>query len=134
MAEVVHTSTLHHTYITLHNITVPHITVMEGSWRMAEMVHTSTLQHYTYITLHNLTLPHITGVEGSWRMAQVARDVLAVNGLSARNGGPVHVLQARMEEVSSLPVPSVDIIISEWMGYALLFEAMLDSVLHARDR
>lgn len=23
---------------------------------------------------------------------------------------------------------------SEWMGYALFFEAMLDSVLHARDR
>jgi hypothetical protein len=64
----------------------------------------------------------------------VARDVLADNGLSARNGGPVHVLQARMEEVASLPVPSVDIIVSEWMGYALLFEAMLDSVLHARDR
>ena len=28
----------------------------------------------------------------------------------------------------------VDIIISEWMGYALLFEAMLDSVIYARDR
>ena len=29
---------------------------------------------------------------------------------------------------------SVDIIVSEWMGYALLFESMLDSVLYARDR
>jgi protein arginine N-methyltransferase 3 len=28
----------------------------------------------------------------------------------------------------------VDIIVSEWMGYGLLFEAMLDSVLWARDR
>lgn len=28
----------------------------------------------------------------------------------------------------------VDIIVSEWMGYALLYESMLDSVLHARDR
>jgi type I protein arginine methyltransferase len=28
----------------------------------------------------------------------------------------------------------VDVIISEWMGYALLYESMLDSVLHARDR
>ena len=28
----------------------------------------------------------------------------------------------------------VDIIISEWMGYFLLFESMLDSVLYARDR
>ena len=30
-------------------------------------------------------------------------------------------------------IPQVDIIISEWMGYSLLYEAMLDSVLHARD-
>jgi protein arginine N-methyltransferase 3 len=28
----------------------------------------------------------------------------------------------------------VDVIISEWMGYALLYESMLDSVLVARDR
>ena len=28
----------------------------------------------------------------------------------------------------------VDVIVSEWMGYALLFETMLDTVLHARDR
>jgi len=28
----------------------------------------------------------------------------------------------------------VDVIVSEWMGYFLVFENMLDSVLHARDR
>lgn len=28
----------------------------------------------------------------------------------------------------------VDIIVSEWMGYFLLFEGMLDSVIHARDK
>jgi len=28
----------------------------------------------------------------------------------------------------------VDIIVSEWMGYFLLYESMLDSVLWARDR
>ena len=28
----------------------------------------------------------------------------------------------------------MDVLISEWMGYALLFESMLDSVLIARDR
>jgi protein arginine N-methyltransferase 3 len=40
--------------------------------------------------------------------------------------------------VESLQLPpeysKVDVIISEWMGYALLYESMLDSVLHARDR
>lgn len=38
-----------------------------------------------------------------------------------------------MEEVE-LPVEKVDIIISEWMGYFLLYESMLDTVLYARDR
>jgi len=38
-----------------------------------------------------------------------------------------------MEEVV-LPVDKVDIIISEWMGYFLLYESMLDSVLYARDK
>ena len=38
-----------------------------------------------------------------------------------------------MEEIT-LPVPKVDIIISEWMGYFLLFESMLDTVLYARDK
>lgn len=40
-----------------------------------------------------------------------------------------------MEDIK-LPedVTHVDVIISEWMGYALLYESMLDSVLKARDR
>ncbi len=31
-------------------------------------------------------------------------------------------------------VVQVDVIVSEWMGYGLFFECMLDSVLHVRDR
>ena len=38
-----------------------------------------------------------------------------------------------MEEIE-LPVGEVDIIISEWMGYFLLYESMLDTVLFARDK
>ena len=34
----------------------------------------------------------------------------------------------------TLPVDKVDIIISEWMGYFLLYESMFDSVLYARDK
>lgn len=41
-------------------------------------------------------------------------------------------LRGKIEEVV-LPVKTVDIIVSEWMGYCLLYEAMLDSVLWARD-
>ena len=47
-------------------------------------------------------------------------------------GGLVEVIQGTIETVS-LP-EKVDIIISEWMGYFLLRESMLDSVLVARDR
>ncbi len=43
------------------------------------------------------------------------------------------MINGKIEEIS-LPVEKVDIIISEWMGYFLLFESMLDSVLIARDR
>ncbi|KAJ3222513.1 Protein arginine N-methyltransferase 1 [Clydaea vesicula] len=41
--------------------------------------------------------------------------------------------ERKMEEVV-LPVEKVDIIISEWMGYCLLYESMLNTVLYARDR
>jgi len=45
----------------------------------------------------------------------------------------ITLIQGKMEEVE-LPVDKVDIIISEWMGYFLLYESMLDTVLVARDR
>jgi protein arginine N-methyltransferase 1 len=38
-----------------------------------------------------------------------------------------------VEEID-LPVDGVDIIISEWMGYFLLYESMLDTVIFARDK
>jgi hypothetical protein len=50
----------------------------------------------------------------------------------AQFGGVIEVIQGTIETVS-LP-EKVDIIISEWMGYFLLRESMLDSVLVARDK
>ena len=38
-----------------------------------------------------------------------------------------------MEEIT-LPVEKVDVIVSEWMGYFLLYESMWDTVLFARDK
>lgn len=43
------------------------------------------------------------------------------------------MIKSKVEE-AVLPVEKVDIIISEWMGYFLLYEAMLDTVLFARDK
>lgn len=45
----------------------------------------------------------------------------------------VEIIQGKVEEVT-LPVEKVDIIISEWMGYCLFYESMLDTVLYARDK
>jgi len=45
----------------------------------------------------------------------------------------VTLIKGKMEEVQ-LPVEKVDVIISEWMGYCLLYEAMLNTVLVARDK
>ncbi|PWW74778.1 S-adenosyl-L-methionine-dependent methyltransferase [Tuber magnatum] len=47
--------------------------------------------------------------------------------------GVITCIRGKIEEVA-LPVKQVDIIVSEWMGYLLLYEAMLDSVLFARDK
>lgn len=58
-----------------------------------------------------------------------ARENIFSNGLD-------HIItcvKGRIEDVV-LPVTQVDIIVSEWMGYCLLYEAMLPSVLYARDR
>ena len=45
----------------------------------------------------------------------------------------ITIIKSKVEEVV-LPVDKVDIIVSEWMGYFLLYEAMLDTVLYARDK
>jgi len=45
----------------------------------------------------------------------------------------ITLIKGKVEEIE-LPVPSVDIIISEWMGYCLLYEAMLNTVIFARDK
>ncbi|GAA5853144.1 hypothetical protein JCM3766R1_005366, partial [Sporobolomyces carnicolor] len=44
----------------------------------------------------------------------------------------IEVIKGKVEEIE-LP-EKVDVIISEWMGYCLLYECMLDSVLLARDK
>ena len=47
----------------------------------------------------------------------------------------IKVVRGKLEEIT-LPdgITSVDIIISEWMGYCLFYESMLDTVLFARDK
>lgn len=71
---------------------------------------------------------HVIGVDMS-NIIKMARKIVDVNGLSDK----ITLIQGKLEEIE-LPYPKVDIIISEWMGYFLLYESMLDTVLVARDK
>lgn len=71
---------------------------------------------------------HIYAVDCSTIIDQ-ARQIVEKNGLSDK----ITCIQGKVEEID-LPVDSVDIIVSEWMGYFLLYESMLDTVIFARDK
>jgi len=58
-----------------------------------------------------------------------AKMIVEKNGF----GDVITLIKGKVEEVE-LPVDKVDIIISEWMGYFLIYENMLQTVLHARDK
>ncbi|KAJ3027317.1 UNVERIFIED_CONTAM: Protein arginine N-methyltransferase 1 [Siphonaria sp. JEL0065] len=71
----------------------------------------------------------VIGVDMS-NIIDQAKVIVKANGF---NEDKILLIKGKMEEVV-LPVDKVDIIISEWMGYALLYESMLNTVLYARDR
>lgn len=60
-----------------------------------------------------------------------AEEIIASNNLSS----VITLIRGKIEEVE-LPdgITEVDIIVSEWMGYCLLYESMLNSILYARDK
>lgn len=60
-----------------------------------------------------------------------AKRLVTENGFEDK----IEIVKARMEQVTVEDIPEkVDVIVSEWMGYALFFESMLPSVVDARDR
>ena len=71
---------------------------------------------------------HVYGIDCSSIIDQ-ARKIVDCNGFSDK----ITLIKGKVEEVE-LPVDKVDIIISEWMGYFLLYESMLDTVIYARDK
>jgi protein arginine N-methyltransferase 1 len=64
-------------------------------------------------------------------IADTAVQIVEENGFSDR----ITIIKGKVEEIQ-LPdgIEQVDIIISEWMGYFLLYESMVDSVFYARDK
>ncbi|EDV32455.1 uncharacterized protein Dana_GF14044 [Drosophila ananassae] len=72
----------------------------------------------------------VYAIEASNVATKVALDLIQDNGLT----NVVKVINSRVEEfVLPTTAEKVDIIVSEWMGFYLLHEGMLDSVLYARD-
>jgi predicted RNA methylase len=73
---------------------------------------------------------HVYAVEYS-EMAEYAKQFINDNGCTAAD---ITLIKKRMGGVNILDIPKVDVIIFEWMGYFLLFENMLPSVLDAHRR
>lgn len=61
-------------------------------------------------------------------IADYAVQIVKENNLSDK----ITIIKSKVEE-ANIP-EKVDIIISEWMGYFLIYESMLDTVLYARDK
>ncbi|WOK95943.1 putative protein arginine N-methyltransferase 3 [Canna indica] len=87
----------------------------------------------------------VISVEASEKMATVATQISRDNGLLSegnmkddeKHSGVISVVQCMIEELDKyiyIPQNSVDVLVSEWMGYCLLYESMLSSVIYARDR
>ena len=73
---------------------------------------------------------HVYAIDNA-EVALFAKQIVDENGFSDR----ITVIKGKMEEVE-LPFGEgeIDIIVSEWMGYFLLYGSVLDSVIWARDK
>lgn len=72
---------------------------------------------------------HVFAVEASG-VSTLCHEIVQRNGY----GDIITVIQGRVEDVMLPENVKADVLISEWMGFYLLHESMLDSVISARDR
>ncbi|KAF9568172.1 protein arginine N-methyltransferase [Agrocybe pediades] len=71
---------------------------------------------------------HVVGIDMS-NIIEQAQKIIEANGFK----DSITLVKGKLEE-ADLPIKEFDIIVSEWMGYFLLYESMLDTVLLARDK
>ncbi|XP_044964684.1 probable protein arginine N-methyltransferase 3 [Hordeum vulgare subsp. vulgare] len=87
----------------------------------------------------------VIAVDGSAKMSSVATQVAKNNGLlydenmkmeQKHSSEVITVVHTKAEELNHkivIPPNGFDVLVSEWMGYCLLYESMLSSVIYARD-
>ncbi|KAG8808856.1 Protein arginine N-methyltransferase 1 [Serendipita sp. 401] len=71
---------------------------------------------------------HVVGIDMS-NIIDQAQKIIEANGFK----NTITLVKGKLEDVE-LPIQQFDVIVSEWMGYFLLYESMLDTVLLARDK
>ena len=70
---------------------------------------------------------HVYAVDRA-HIADYAKEIVKTNKLD-------NVITIIKDDMNNIKLPEkVDVIVSEWMGYCLLYESMLDCVLDARDK
>lgn len=74
---------------------------------------------------------------GAKRVYAVEASMLAesIQQVSIENNvqDKIEVIHSKVEDICPESLEKVDVIVSEWMGFYLVHEGMLDSVLFARD-
>lgn len=76
----------------------------------------------------------VYAIDNSDILPTITSKIFEENGYNTTDGDKIQLIHGKMEDITTDVIKEpVDIIISEWMGYALLFESMLPSVLYARD-
>uniref|UniRef100_A0A6T0HML8 Uncharacterized protein n=1 Tax=Emiliania huxleyi TaxID=2903 RepID=A0A6T0HML8_EMIHU len=132
------------TYLSEYSKIFDHIGMLEDMQRMAayhDAIKRNAAVHFKGKVV--LDVGSGTGVLAIWAAQAGARRVYAVeaSGVGAHIqtmveahglADTVTVLRERVEQVEL--AEQVDVIVSEWMGYFLLRESMVESVLLARDR
>ncbi|VDN09016.1 unnamed protein product [Dibothriocephalus latus] len=73
---------------------------------------------------------HVYAVDAAKRTCELAEKIIAENGLTSS----ITVINSQVEDAQLSRLDRVGAIVSEWMGYCLLYENMLTSVLLARDK
>lgn len=114
------------------------VVAVDGSAKMSSVATQVCLSH------HNAKLPvslyhdfYLTVTE----QMQVAKNnglLYDENAKTEQKGSPqvISVVHTKAEELNHkivVPPNGFDVLVSEWMGYCLLYESMLSSVIYARD-